>query len=736
MSQGRLLWSSLVALLVLCLAPMVANAQLPADEPDGQGTDVFVTIAARECPTYDAIRANLARNNIMESLEDLGQDTLYESGEPVNPRKEFAGQPRCRPITGWRFTLGSGIKERASTGPWGSLSIVTGADPTPVVTEASIPIRSWDGRVVSGLSIRGATTIELTSAQADRSVGNNLWVQGGTTDDPVLFGVPEFAGKYGFGALRCSIDDLNGDNVETIAYPAGTRHAFCYAYYVTPPPSSGKIVIRKEVRGSGNAAQSFRFEGNVSYTEDQSFNLTASNGSPGSVEFYRAETGEGDDPWVVREVVPEGWALVGLTCESETSTVSTSLRDKSVSIRLAAGDTVTCTYTDALRPPVGALLISKLTKGGTGTFRYRVLDSDGEQVRSARITTRREGVAAYARPMLLKPGSYRVLEMREDDPRGVWRLVAVSCNGHKRGKAAPVVTIADMKGVLCAFTNRLVHPGKITVWKETLGKTGTASFRITSPGQPEVAIDQTAATRQAGVPLRARGESSRRLSFGPYVIQESGAKVTDDGSWSLVRVICNGRSVPFAQGRATVWLTKSSPSARCRFVNRFIAAPSPDPPRPGPEPPAPDPGPKPPDPSAQPDLVVKKKLVRSTDDAVPVQTFRITVTNRSRVTATDVVVTDQPGPGLVIVSAVPSSGECFRTPVYGCMLGSLPPGGSAYVIVKVKNYSDSATYNLATAGSSSAEVRLKNNRKRAAVAGVSRRPEPCLYGGPIANISC
>ena len=74
-----------------------------------------------------------------------------------------------------------------------------------------------------------------------------------------------FAGRYGFAALRCAIDDLNGDNVECDPYPSGVRHVFCFAYYVTPPPSSGTIVIRKQVQGPADA-ESFPFTGNISYT--------------------------------------------------------------------------------------------------------------------------------------------------------------------------------------------------------------------------------------------------------------------------------------------------------------------------------------------------------------------------------------------------------------------------------------------------------------------------------------
>ena len=47
-----------------------------------------VTIAARVCPTYDAISANRARNNIQESLKDLGPDTSYPAGQPIDPAHE------------------------------------------------------------------------------------------------------------------------------------------------------------------------------------------------------------------------------------------------------------------------------------------------------------------------------------------------------------------------------------------------------------------------------------------------------------------------------------------------------------------------------------------------------------------------------------------------------------------------------------------------------------------------
>ncbi len=188
---------------------------------------------------------------------------------------------------------GTGYQSRAVDGPWGSLSIVNGADSGEYVTKADVPARDFDGHPVSGgVKIAGAVTVGLNRDQADRADQNRLWLQGGTPTDPMLYSDPEFTGRYGFGALRCAIDDLNGDNVETVQFPSGTRHMYCYAYYVTPPPSSGTIVIRKEVTGS-EASESFRFGGNVSYNDGGVFDLSAAEGDPASTEFLRAETRAG-----------------------------------------------------------------------------------------------------------------------------------------------------------------------------------------------------------------------------------------------------------------------------------------------------------------------------------------------------------------------------------------------------------------------------------------------------------
>ena len=108
MSRLRAFTTALLAVVAFGTPAAAASAQQPPG-PDGIGTDRFVTIVARQCPTYTDITANRARNNLQESLRNLGANTPYKDGEVVDLATEEAVQPKCTPITGWQFTLGTSI---------------------------------------------------------------------------------------------------------------------------------------------------------------------------------------------------------------------------------------------------------------------------------------------------------------------------------------------------------------------------------------------------------------------------------------------------------------------------------------------------------------------------------------------------------------------------------------------------------------------------------------------------
>lgn len=736
----------LLTMSALLVPNVCARAQQPPD-PDGTGTDFFVTIAARMCDSYTDITANKSRNNIQESLRDLGPDTKYKEGDLVNPASELDMQPKCRPLTGWRFTLGTAIAPQV-TGPWGALSVVSGPFPTDITTLDSIPDRDSQGRQTSASPpIEGATTIELSQGELDQSPSGNLWLQGGTPDDPVLD--QPHPNEYGFGALRCATDNVNGDNVEYIQFPAGVRHVYCFAYYVVPPPTSGTIVIQKHVSTPANATQPFTFEGNISYTPDNTFTLDVNNGQDASMTFYRAATGPTNVAWRAAERVPAGWRLTGRECVTTKGSAWAPEPANGVSIRLVAGDTVTCTFTDEQIPPQGHLLITKRTVGGIGTFPITVSDSGGKPVLTTEATTTAPGEPATAKntPVALDAGRYRVSETLPRATGGRWRAIAAYCNaqrertrhlrtrrGGQRAREAQVeVEIAHNEGQVCRFENRFVPYGSIAILKATLGDTGSTGFIVTPVGHPAQQYLKTATTTAPGQPVRARGDSTRHLALGRYLIQETATVSNPLRDWQLLSVSCDGQLHPFTQGQVVVDLTRDDPDRVCGFVNGFAATPVP------PIPPIPPLPPNPSNPAPKPELVIKKRALRPSVRLGRSAVYLITVRNTGTGAAHDVVVADRPGKNSQLVSAHPSQGTCDeRTPITACKLGTIEAGKGATIRVRVRATGTPRMDNVAVVGSGALELALKNNVARASV---RVRRAPGVVGcasaaGPLAHAAC
>jgi hypothetical protein len=212
----RALTLATVVALAAFLRPFAGRAAAAGN------TKYLVTYVPRDCPSYDDIFANRARNDIMESLNDLGPDSQYTSSDfEVNPVSEgLPPQTVCRPITNWRFTLGTGYQSRAVTGPWRSLSKVTDPYSTVIRTQASTPLLDRNGRRLGNPRIAGAVTVALTKQQADRaSISSSLWLQGGTAADLVLTGTFSYAISGG-GTTTAARATTTAPNVPVNAKPS------------------------------------------------------------------------------------------------------------------------------------------------------------------------------------------------------------------------------------------------------------------------------------------------------------------------------------------------------------------------------------------------------------------------------------------------------------------------------------------------------------------------------------
>jgi len=687
----------------------------------------LVTYAARVCDRYTDITANRARNNIQESLKDLGADSLYAAGQAVTAQKEQAGQPNCRPLPNWRFTLGKAAETRAVLGPWGALARVLDPYDTPIVTQTAVPLLDADGHDTGG-SLAGAVTVALTREQALRAAtSSSLWVQGGTPTDPVLDEL--YPGEYGFGALRCAVDNLNGDNVEWIAYPEGASHVFCFAYYVKPPPTSGTIIVRKVVDDpSVTSKQAFTFSGNISFTVDRRFTLSAAHGSPDAVTFFRGEVPPGGTPWSLREELPEGWSLTGLDCQSAdgTSAVTTDLASGEASVALAGGDTVTCTYTNALTPPPATLQLSKRTIGGVGSFDYTV---SGPDRASQTIATTAQDVWTDGSPLSLTAGRYQIAEEAPDaGAAGRWERTQVTCDGVEHAEDPVDITLAPGGGAACAFTNTFIPGGGIVIFKKTIGNTARVGYVIERVGDPKVEYRQVADVRRTNVPTRAKGDDTSHIPLGTYRITELEIGPPTAGAWRLESVVCNGRPVSAAQGVSQVELTADQPRLRCTYTNRYgrhLPPENPPPPQTTPET-STEVSESQLEDAAGPfaDLAITKQVTPGTVRVGQLVRYRVVVVNNGPDPARDVTVVDIASPPAVPVRVSTTKGTCDPTRREPCVVGTLQPGERAEITAVVRARRVGRVVDRVATVSSTTDPDRSNNRAQARLTVGAPAPQP------------
>ena len=110
-------------------------------------------------------------------------------------------------------------------------------------------------------------------------------------------------------------------------------------------PGVGSIVVRARVEGPG--AATFGYQSNLS----PGGRFALDTGGAAEATFTPRA---GGDPYTVKEIVPAGWVLSGVGCGITRpgggfphSGVSVDFGSGSVAVTLAAGDLVTCTYTNA-----------------------------------------------------------------------------------------------------------------------------------------------------------------------------------------------------------------------------------------------------------------------------------------------------------------------------------------------------------------------------------------------------
>ncbi len=234
----------------------------------------------------------------------------------------------------------------------------------------------------------------------------------------------------------------------------------------------------------------------------QAFSFTASY-APGGFSLSDGQQNNSGDlnpgTYSVSETVPAGWNLTSTVC-SDASPAS--------AIALAAGETVTCVFSNTLRR--GAIIVEKQTNpdGDPALFAftasYNQLGfslSDGQ--------TNDSGA--------LLPGTYSVAETV---PAG-WDLASATCND---GSPVNAIVVGPNETVRCLFTN--VKDANIIVEKQTNPDGDTQSFNFSA------SYDGDGFSLTDGMQ-----NNSGDLNPGTYSVSEN-----VPAGWDLKSAICSDQS--------------------------------------------------------------------------------------------------------------------------------------------------------------------------------------------------
>lgn len=142
--------------------------------------------------------------------------------------------------------------------------------------------------------------------------------------------------------------------------------------------------------------------------------------------------------------------------------------------------------------------------------------------------------------------------------------------------------------------------------------------------------------------------------------------------------------------------------------------------------------PPPPPPAPRADLGVAKAVDRTTAVVGDLLTYTITVSSKGPDAATGVSLTDTPPAGTTVVSAAATQGSCTGAAPVVCALGSLGPGASATVTVKLAARAVGTVVNQATVKATEVDPDAANQSSSAATT-VAEKPlsPPVPFPAPI-----
>ena len=340
-------------------------------------------------------------------------------------------------------------------------------------------------------------------------------------------------------------------------------------------------MIRNRVEGAPvGPVPSFPLSGDISYDPR---GITPASGQ--SIAFHRAS----GVTWHMNAPAVADYRLESAACNSSTGASSSAASGSMLSVALAPGDTVHCTYVREWTPPRHvSLRLVQITKGGTGRFRYIVGPYDDDPT-LVWATSRHPGVPVTAGPernlALLSSNRYVISVLPPAHPLSHW-TVSGECNGrHLKLYHVPFSNVRFRlvfgHNLVCTVTSRLTHTGSIRLSSVTEGGIGAADFVIDSLGPAPWQLHQHVTTAHEGVAAVASpdlpSDATSHLDRGRYLVTEQAPlEAPARTNWKLTSVTCNQRPVPVRQGGIIVTLSRRTRRLSCEFATRLTGGRSPN----------------------------------------------------------------------------------------------------------------------------------------------------------------
>ncbi|MBM2821797.1 MAG: hypothetical protein HW413_543 [Thermoleophilia bacterium] len=397
------------------------------------------------------------------------------------------------------------------------------------------------------------------------------------------------------------------------------------------------IIVEKQTNPNGDP-QLFHFdasydEGGFSLADGQSNN--SGDLDPGT--------------YSVSEDVPEGWELESSTCSGEHNPGS---------IALAAGETVTCVFTNTKR---GSIIVEKQTSpnGAAGSFSFSG-DAAGSIGDNGQIVVSN-----------LVPGTYTSTEAEAQG----WSLSSISCNDANStgslGNRTATFRLEAGETVKCTFTNAKLGQGSIDVQK---------SVSPTSVKEPGGQVTYSVSIRNTSADVDVTITN---------VVDDKFGDLDDDGGNGCFDVPINMAPGEVTSCQFTKQITGVGGTSHVNVVTASGTDEAGNPVSDSDD--------------AKVDItprLIDLVIVKEASSPTPLNgivNYSLTVTNKGPDTATNVQLADPAPAGITYLTANPSQGTCNTSPaLITCSLGSIAAGQTVTIAITARATAVGSHTNTAT----------------------------------------